>query len=147
MLEHKPLLVEMLRRMVRIRLFEERVIQMVERGEIVGARSRLRRASRELCQRRWASGERSTRGNDQSTHRPHGWRRTVRAFTSAAMMRTLPNGRASNAHEERGRKGLECTDLDSREHHEDRTIAIRQNRKAQTMASCRLASLYRGLAE
>ena len=37
MLEHKPLLMEMLRRMVRIRFFEERVIQMVERGEIVGA--------------------------------------------------------------------------------------------------------------
>ena len=33
----KPLLMEMLRRMVRIRHFEERVIQMVERGEIVGA--------------------------------------------------------------------------------------------------------------
>ncbi len=33
----KPLLMEMLRRMLRIRRFEERVIQMVERGEIVGA--------------------------------------------------------------------------------------------------------------
>ena len=33
----KPLLMEMLRRMVRIRRFEERVIQLVERGEIVGA--------------------------------------------------------------------------------------------------------------
>ena len=33
----KPLLMEMLRRMLRIRHFEERVIQMVERGEIVGA--------------------------------------------------------------------------------------------------------------
>ena len=33
----KPLLMEMLRRMLRIRDFEERVIQMVERGEIVGA--------------------------------------------------------------------------------------------------------------
>ncbi len=37
MLEDKTLLMEMLRRMVRIRLFEERVIQLVERGEIVGA--------------------------------------------------------------------------------------------------------------
>lgn len=37
MLEDKSLLMEMLRRMVRIRRFEERVIQMVERGEIVGA--------------------------------------------------------------------------------------------------------------
>ena len=37
MLDDKSLLMEMLRRMVRIRLFEERVIQMVERGEIVGA--------------------------------------------------------------------------------------------------------------
>ena len=36
MLEDKTLLMEMLRRMVRIRLFEERVIQLVERGEIVG---------------------------------------------------------------------------------------------------------------
>ena len=33
----KPLLMEMLRRMLRIRHFEERVIQMVERGEIIGA--------------------------------------------------------------------------------------------------------------
>ncbi len=33
----KPLLMEMLRRMLRIRRFEEQVIQMVERGEIVGA--------------------------------------------------------------------------------------------------------------
>ena len=33
----KPLLMEMLRRMVRIRRFEERVIQLVERGELVGA--------------------------------------------------------------------------------------------------------------
>ena len=33
----KPLLMEMLRRMLRIRRFEERVIQMVDRGEIVGA--------------------------------------------------------------------------------------------------------------
>jgi pyruvate dehydrogenase E1 component alpha subunit len=33
----KPLLMEMQRRMLRIRHFEERVIQMVERGEIVGA--------------------------------------------------------------------------------------------------------------
>ena len=33
----KPLLMEMLRRMFRIRRFEERVIQLVERGEIVGA--------------------------------------------------------------------------------------------------------------
>jgi pyruvate dehydrogenase E1 component alpha subunit len=33
----KSLLMEMLRRMLRIRHFEERVIQMVERGEIVGA--------------------------------------------------------------------------------------------------------------
>ena len=33
----KPLLMEMLRRMLRIRHFEERVIGMVERGEIVGA--------------------------------------------------------------------------------------------------------------
>ncbi|MCI0894502.1 MAG: thiamine pyrophosphate-dependent dehydrogenase E1 component subunit alpha [Chloroflexi bacterium] len=37
MLDDKSLLMEMLRRMVRIRFFEERVIQMVERGEIVGA--------------------------------------------------------------------------------------------------------------
>ena len=37
MLEDKTLLMEMLRRMVRIRRFEERVIQLVERGEIVGA--------------------------------------------------------------------------------------------------------------
>ncbi len=37
MLEDKTLIMEMLRRMVRIRLFEERVIQLVERGEIVGA--------------------------------------------------------------------------------------------------------------
>ena len=37
MLEDKTLLMEMLRRMIRIRLFEERVIQLVERGEIVGA--------------------------------------------------------------------------------------------------------------
>ncbi len=37
MLDDKSLLMEMLRRMVRIRLFEERVIQMVDRGEIVGA--------------------------------------------------------------------------------------------------------------
>ena len=33
----KPLLMEMLRRMLRIRYFEERVIELVERGEIVGA--------------------------------------------------------------------------------------------------------------
>jgi pyruvate dehydrogenase E1 component alpha subunit len=33
----KPMLMEMLRRMLRIRHFEERVIQLVERGEIVGA--------------------------------------------------------------------------------------------------------------
>ena len=33
----KTLLMEMLRRMVRIRRFEERVIQLVDRGEIVGA--------------------------------------------------------------------------------------------------------------
>ena len=33
----KPVLMEMLRRMVRIRFFEEEVIRMVERGEIVGA--------------------------------------------------------------------------------------------------------------
>ena len=33
----KPLLMEMLLRMMRIRHFEERVIQMVDRGEIVGA--------------------------------------------------------------------------------------------------------------
>ncbi|MFB3092466.1 MAG: thiamine pyrophosphate-dependent enzyme [Dehalococcoidia bacterium] len=33
----KRLLMEMLRRMVRIRRFEERVIQLVERGELVGA--------------------------------------------------------------------------------------------------------------
>ena len=33
----KPLLIEMLRRMMRIRHFEEAVISMVERGEIVGA--------------------------------------------------------------------------------------------------------------
>ena len=33
----KPIIMEMLRRMLRIRHFEERVIQMVERGEIVGA--------------------------------------------------------------------------------------------------------------
>ena len=33
----KALLLEMLRRMVRIRLFEEEVIRLVERGEIVGA--------------------------------------------------------------------------------------------------------------
>jgi pyruvate dehydrogenase E1 component alpha subunit len=33
----KPLLMEMQRRMLRIRYFEERVIQLVERGEIVGA--------------------------------------------------------------------------------------------------------------
>ena len=37
MLEDKTLLMEMQRRMVRIRRFEERVIQLVERGEIVGA--------------------------------------------------------------------------------------------------------------
>lgn len=37
MLEDKTLLMEMLRRMVRIRRFEERVVQLVERGEIVGA--------------------------------------------------------------------------------------------------------------
>ena len=37
MLEDKTLLMEMLRRMLRIRRFEERVIQLVERGEIVGA--------------------------------------------------------------------------------------------------------------
>ena len=33
----KPLLMEMQRRMLRIRRFEEQVIQMVERGEIIGA--------------------------------------------------------------------------------------------------------------
>ena len=33
----KGLLLEMLRRMVRIRLFEEQVVRLVERGEIVGA--------------------------------------------------------------------------------------------------------------
>ena len=33
----KPLLMEMLRRMLRIRIFEEAVINLVERGEIVGA--------------------------------------------------------------------------------------------------------------
>jgi pyruvate dehydrogenase E1 component alpha subunit len=33
----KPILMEMQRRMLRIRYFEERVIQLVERGEIVGA--------------------------------------------------------------------------------------------------------------
>ena len=33
----KPMLMEMLRRMLRIRHFEEAVINMVERGEIVGA--------------------------------------------------------------------------------------------------------------
>lgn len=33
----QALLMAMLRRMVRIRLFEEEVIRMVERGEIVGA--------------------------------------------------------------------------------------------------------------
>ena len=37
MLEDKTLLMEMQRRMLRIRRFEERVIQLVERGEIVGA--------------------------------------------------------------------------------------------------------------
>jgi TPP-dependent pyruvate/acetoin dehydrogenase alpha subunit len=33
----KSLLLEMLRRMVRIRRFEEQVVRLVERGEIVGA--------------------------------------------------------------------------------------------------------------
>ena len=33
----KPMLMEMLRRMLRIRHFEEEVISMVERAEIVGA--------------------------------------------------------------------------------------------------------------
>ena len=33
----KGLLVEMLRRMLRIRRFEEQVVRLVERGEIVGA--------------------------------------------------------------------------------------------------------------
>ena len=33
----KPLLMEMLRRMLRIRHFEEAVVSLVERGEIVGA--------------------------------------------------------------------------------------------------------------
>lgn len=37
MVDDKTLLIEMLRRMLRIRRFEERVIQLVERGEIVGA--------------------------------------------------------------------------------------------------------------
>ena len=37
MLDNKDLLMEMQRRMLRIRRFEERVIQLVERGEIVGA--------------------------------------------------------------------------------------------------------------
>ena len=37
MAEDKGLLMEMLRRMLRIRRFEEQVIRMVERGEIVGA--------------------------------------------------------------------------------------------------------------
>ena len=36
MLDNKDLLMEMQRRMLRIRRFEERVIQLVERGEIVG---------------------------------------------------------------------------------------------------------------
>ena len=36
-MDDKTLLMEMLRRMVRIRRFEERVIQLVDRGEIVGA--------------------------------------------------------------------------------------------------------------
>ena len=36
-MSEKTLLMEMLRRMLRIRYFEEQVIQMVERGEIVGA--------------------------------------------------------------------------------------------------------------
>ena len=37
MMEDKELLLEMLRRMVRIRRLEEQVLQLVERGEIVGA--------------------------------------------------------------------------------------------------------------
>ena len=39
----KALLMEMLRRMVRIRLFEEEVVRMVERGEIPGAAPLLHR--------------------------------------------------------------------------------------------------------
>ena len=37
MLEDKGMLMEMLRRMVRIRLFEEEVIELIQRGEMVGA--------------------------------------------------------------------------------------------------------------
>ena len=37
MVDDKDLLMEMLRRMLRIRRFEEQVVQLVDRGEIVGA--------------------------------------------------------------------------------------------------------------